>query len=288
VTGEAQLHHYVPQFYLRRFLDDSGRLWAWDRDNDRVFRTTPKSLAAERSFYHLDLYADENPMEMEKQFSHIEQEVAQITAQWLEWIPGGDPGMPLPIPSPNRELVSQFIGLQFLRTADAREIISLASADHDEMSETDRRILHTEALWNSELVGDFIDYIGSAIWIFGRNETQVPYIASDNPVAFRTPDHMMWLKVGIFGTRTYVVYPLSPQVVMYCYPRTSEFRGIEPLDTCILPVEIPEEMVRSDNTGQVFMASRFVLSRDSEFEHERAFAKTIGTNKLAPPTSRAD
>jgi hypothetical protein len=30
----------------------------------------------------------------------------------LEWILGGDPGMPLPIPPPNRELVSQFIGLQ--------------------------------------------------------------------------------------------------------------------------------------------------------------------------------
>ena len=43
--SSPELHHYVPQFYLRRFLDASGRLWAWDRDKDRVFQTTPKSMA---------------------------------------------------------------------------------------------------------------------------------------------------------------------------------------------------------------------------------------------------
>ena len=30
-VSEPRLHHFVPQFYLRRFCDDSGRLWAWNR-----------------------------------------------------------------------------------------------------------------------------------------------------------------------------------------------------------------------------------------------------------------
>jgi hypothetical protein len=40
-------------------------------------------------------------------------------------------------------------------------------------------------------------------------------------------------------------------------------------------------MVRSENSGQVFMASRFLFSNRGEFEEERAFAKTIGTNFYA-------
>ena len=67
--SSPELHHYVPRFYLRCFRDASGRLWAWDRDKDLVFQTTPKSMAAERSFYYLDLFADQAPLAMEKQFA---------------------------------------------------------------------------------------------------------------------------------------------------------------------------------------------------------------------------
>jgi len=51
-----KLHHYVPQFYLRRFTDASGQLSLWDRDRDRVFRTRPNGVAAEINFYwHAEL-----------------------------------------------------------------------------------------------------------------------------------------------------------------------------------------------------------------------------------------
>jgi len=53
--SDPKLHHYVPQFYLRRFCDAAGRLWAWDREADRVFIASPRSVAAERSFYYLDV-----------------------------------------------------------------------------------------------------------------------------------------------------------------------------------------------------------------------------------------
>jgi hypothetical protein len=41
-------------------------------------------------------------------------------------------------------------------------------------------------------------------------------------------------------------------------------------------------MVESENSGQVFMASRFVISPRNNFDRERAFAKTIGTDIYAP------
>jgi hypothetical protein len=45
---------------------------------------------------------------------------------------------------------------------------------------------------------------------------------------------------------------------------------------------LPEGMVEGENTGQVFMASRFLISFRPQFDAERAFASTIGTDIYAP------
>ncbi|MBB5719871.1 hypothetical protein FHR23_002827 [Stakelama sediminis] len=34
-------HHYVPQFHLRLFADNDGKLSVWDKHVDRVFATLP-------------------------------------------------------------------------------------------------------------------------------------------------------------------------------------------------------------------------------------------------------
>lgn len=43
-----------------------------------------------------------------------------------------------------------------------------------------------------------------------------------------------------------------------------------------------EEMVASENGGQVFMASRFVISSRDGFDREREFAKSVGTDLYEP------
>ncbi len=46
------------------------------------------------------------------------------------------------------------------------------------------------------------------------------------------------------------------------------------------------EMVESENSGQVFMASHFLVSPKNDFQHARAFAPTIGTDQYAAPAHR--
>lgn len=48
------------------------------------------------------------------------------------------------------------------------------------------------------------------------------------------------------------------------------------------PVVLNEEMVLSENTAQVFMASRFIIAKRAAFDMEREFAKTIGTDYYRP------
>jgi hypothetical protein len=280
--SEPKLHHYVPQFYLRRFTDASGQLWLWDRDRDRVFRTQPNGVAAETNFYwHEELAAlGHDPLVMEKQFSQLEGEVAQITGQWLEWFRDMKPMEKVEVPDINRELVSLYIALQFLRTADARDILSAFAEQKvygKPVAKAEKRLLHLDMLWKDSIYEGLVERIRNATWLFGRNMTAIPFITSDNPVAFRTGDNAMWLKVGMYSDGTYSVFPMAPTIVMYCHPKEPPWEKLGRFDCRLSPVTFTEEMVESENGGQVFMASRFVISPRNDFGREREFARTIGT-----------
>jgi Protein of unknown function (DUF4238) len=225
-----KLHHYVPQFYLRRFTDATGHLWLWDRDQDRAFRTRPNGVAAENNFYwHEELAAlGHDPLTMEKQFSQLEGEVARITGQWVEWLRDMKPMEKVEVPDINRELVSLYVALQFLRTADARDILATFAEQkvhRKPVAERDKRLLHLGLLWEDSIFEDLAERIRNATWLFGRNLTAIPFITSDNPVAFRTGNNAMWLKVGVYSGGTYSVFPMAPDIVMYCYPKEPPWRN---------------------------------------------------------------
>jgi hypothetical protein len=288
--NEPRRHHYVPQFHQRRFADSSGKLWVWDKMTDRVFPSTPGSIALESDFYKLHEFEKlgHDPFTMEKQLSEIEGEMSLITDQWLQWLRNIEPGQKIAIPIPNRNIVSQFMAVQFLRTADTRDILcAIHDADHPDqaLSSEDKANLHTHILWNSGVVETIANHIKEAIWIFARNTTATPFMTSDNPVAFRTKDNAMWLKVGFVAEGSYAVYPLAPDIVMFCHEHRF-WKNIEALDGCLSPVSLDDEMVESENSGQVFMAKRFVISPANDFRFAREFVKTIGTDTYVKPTSR--
>ncbi len=86
---------------------------------------------------------------MERQFASLEYEVARVSGQWIDWIREGRLGMPITVPEANRELFSLFLGLQFLRTAESRDMFLLFRnvCEIGALSEVDKRRLHLELLW---------------------------------------------------------------------------------------------------------------------------------------------
>ena len=280
-----KLHHYVPQFYLKRFVADKGRFYVWDKTNDRIFATQPKAIAAETDFYWLHEFErqDHDPLTMEKQFADLEGQVSLITAQWLAWIYQASPRTKISIPKENREIIARYIALQFLRTADTKDILcSLHELDHpNEALTTEKRTeLHAMLLWDLNKLGTIERHIKDAIWIFGRNESNTPFWTSDNPVAFKTANNRMWLKAGFISRGTYVVFPLSPTVVMYCHER-DYWKKMTNWDCIVSPVDFTDEMVQHENAGQVFMATRFIISSTNDFRFGREFLPSIGTDQYA-------
>jgi hypothetical protein len=286
--NEPRRHHYVPQFHQRRFTNDSGQFWVWDKTNDRVFPSAPGSIAVESDFYRLHEFEKQghDPFTMEKQLSEMEGQMSLITEQWLQSLRDIEPGERISIPKLHRYIASRFMAVQFLRTADTRDILcAIHETSHPggPLFSEDRTNLHTKLIWDPGLVEIITNYIDKSIWIFARNATATPFMTSDNPIAFRTKDNAMWLKLGFVAEGTYVVYPLAPDIVMFCHERRF-WKKIKTLDGCLSPVTLNQSMVESKNSGQVFMARRFVISPVNEFQFAREFVKTIGTNTYARPS----
>lgn len=283
---DPKLHHYVPRFHLRRFADADGRLWAWDKQTGRIFKTSPTGVAAETQFYRLTQYEADghDALTMEKQLSEMESEVSLITDQWLAWLSQMNPLDKIPIPRMNRWVVARYLAVQMLRTLNTRELLSaIVELDRDmPVDDREARELHTEFIWDARIVERFAARFRRSVWVFARNESATPFVTSDNPVAFRSPDNRQWLRSLVLVPGAYLVFAMSPRVVLYCHPRVGPFRKLGKYADCLSPIRLDDSMVESENSGQVFMASRFVLSSRANFEAERAFAPTIGTDIYAP------
>jgi hypothetical protein len=281
--SKPKLHHYVPQFYLRRFTDASGRLWVWDADQDRTFQALPDGIAAESHFYYLDDLADrgEDPLAMERYLSAVEGDGARITGQWLAAVRQSKPKDPIEISPTDRNDAAIFFATQYLRTADARGLLSAWAGIQDgnrHLPPREQRHLRASVLWGDEIFEWVAQKIYDSVWIFAHNRTDTPFLTSDNPILFRAGDNSMWLKTALDMQGTYMVYPLAPDVMMYAHPKEPPLHRLADM---VSPVAFSEDMANSENTGQAFAASRFVIGNQNRFETVREFALTIGTDQYA-------
>lgn len=283
-----KLHHYVPRFYLNGFTDQKQRFWAWDKSTKRSFCTTPNRVAAESHFYRIpELIGSEcDPLFLERELSELEGTASAILRVWIDELHSIRAKDRLSISQYDRWEMATFIAVQFLRTSEQRDILALFASEtghHETGVSSDEKInLHARALCSGGLVEAIADRINQSIWIFARNKTPVPFWTSDNPVSFKTGDNRMWLKgPGIMSSGSYVVFPITPCYVLYC--KESEYWvKLRTFDCCLSPVELTTGMVEQENTGQIFMASRFVLSPLNEFALANKFVETIGTDVYAP------
>lgn len=289
--SEPKLHHYVPRFYLKYFCDQSNRLWVWDKISRKVFCAAPNKVAAGTHFYRVPQFigTEVDPLFLEKDLASLEAKTSQILQTCSVLLDTMEPLQYLQMGDEERWTLSSFIAVQFLRTAEQRDILALFALKNgfykDGLSHEEKISLHAQMLCSGGLVEDIAQRVFDSVWIYARNRTITPFWTSDNPVAFKTGDNRMWLKgPGIFSSGSYVVFPITPFYVLYC--KESEYwSDLRELDSCLSPVELTDEMVQHENAGQVFMATRHVMSVSKEFSWADEFVKSIGTDMYAPSDS---
>src|SRR5580700_8558226 len=116
----SQLQHYVPRFYLEAFAGErAGVLYVYDKSSGRIFSCSPAKIAAEKSFYDLARIDEEHAGAIEDALSSLESEVANIFRCWHRQLTENQ----LIIPPENRAIISQYLSVQMLRTAEQRKIL---------------------------------------------------------------------------------------------------------------------------------------------------------------------
>lgn len=127
--SNAKRHHYVPQFYLRRFADESGRLRVY-RTHSQLppIMTTVKDAAVRTGFYKLDLTGPGDPMQLESELAKIEDESARViqrVSSARSWPPSQS----------DRDVLATYLGLQLMRTPEKRR-------EHEEMTDTIEKVFY--------------------------------------------------------------------------------------------------------------------------------------------------
>jgi len=54
LTGKPRIHHFVPQFWIRKFAEPDGKLWAYDHRADRLREHSPKQLMQIFNLYTIE------------------------------------------------------------------------------------------------------------------------------------------------------------------------------------------------------------------------------------------
>lgn len=285
--NEPKLHHYVPRFYLNYFRDPKRNLWVYDKKTDRVFAAAPNRIAAETQFYRLPgpLVGSVDPLSIEKALSDLESRASAIIARVVTEVSNLAPAQKVTVSDEERLVLSEFLATQHFRTLELRDLMLYLLKDgglvEDSLSVEEQKATQFIILSESGILEEFEESIYSAIWIFAKNGSQIPLITSDHPVCIKSSNNRMWLK-GVEPLRdgSYLVFPMTPDLVLYC-KEPSFWSKVKSYDLCVSPIKLEADMVDHENSGQAFMASRFLMSCTSNFQEVRDFIPSIGTDKYA-------
>ncbi len=115
----AKLHHTVPQFYLRRFANESERITTVKLPGEKRHTSRIKNTAAINRFYSIDGHPDGADV-FEKALGDLEGDTASILWHII------DNGWPLS--EEQRTTLATFMAIQFLRGPDHRRTLEYVAA----------------------------------------------------------------------------------------------------------------------------------------------------------------
>ena len=80
----AQRHHLVPEFYLRRFSDEDGRVKVINLKTGAIVVTSPKNCAVDVGFHSIETKDPANSERAEFHIGQIETRSAQARPEYAQ------------------------------------------------------------------------------------------------------------------------------------------------------------------------------------------------------------
>lgn len=116
--GDARRHHYVPQVYQKRFANESGLLWVYDRETGTLGERHPTVICREKDLYAVKPQDAKRDQRLESiVLSQLDGDCATGVRSLIHPLTGL-PGLYV------SSLVAFFVGLQYSRIPSMRDYVT--------------------------------------------------------------------------------------------------------------------------------------------------------------------
>ena len=114
--AENQRQHYVPQFYLKHFCNEDGKLWVYPKSKaGEPFSASPSNVAHERFYYSPEIEGV-RLLDIERKFAECEGKAQAVHQKLLQG--------KLPLSDEDRTAYADFLSLSHVRTPTMRRIFA--------------------------------------------------------------------------------------------------------------------------------------------------------------------
>ena len=125
MSSTPKRHHIVPQFILRGFANDNGRLWCFRKESGSVFETSPANVFVKKRLYTHQFEDGTTSTHLESELSKIEGRASDIADKIIT---AARSGSKLGVTPPERGAWLDFLYSQFIRHPAQRD--SVRQADY--------------------------------------------------------------------------------------------------------------------------------------------------------------
>jgi hypothetical protein len=273
--AKTKQEHYVPQFYLRSFADDTGYVWVYDKPEGKQFRTGVSNVAAESRFYDLPGSGDQP---VEQRLAGIEARVSPLLRELAGLFEASGE-----VRDDIRSQVAEFIALQLLRTRKYRNMINELypkaandvrdwhSADisgvdvgaiiDGMLQTTSEAETHEASMFAGETPKMIADTFANMAWVLGAAAGDLLY-TSDSPVVCHRYGDWSGASYMLAQPDTEVVFPLAPDRLLLLRGDVPVKRESTPDGACVV---LRAKDVKQYNRLQVRGSHRQVYCRRKEF-----------------------
>lgn len=279
-------HHYLPQFYLKEFTDQYGKLSIFDKETKKILSSQkPENVAVTGHLYTQIDESGQNDFRLEKALSEIENLASLITK---ELIAGKN------IPPAKRGFLVYFFALLYVRTPNSmryiesvtektlRELIksnpmqkiykNLPSTPSDEKTINEHmqylsdhmriKFNEIETMKRSiQLAPNIAHKIINRNWLVLHIDNQKQsFITSDVPITMSSLSD----SIGLARLDTFIIWPLTKSHLLIMYGDESKTRHVN--TSCLLAKSIgfnAMDIIREANLKCANNSLRLLIGRDN-------------------------
>jgi hypothetical protein len=236
-------HHYVPVSYLKRFTDEKGLLYVFDKSRNEIRRNQkPDNVMVVNKYYHqpwTPASIDKNILE-KSLANDLEAKAKKAIDLLIE--------NPVSLTDDDSATLLTYLAFQRIRVPryaewakelDKNTILSLLSANtvNSLQNQGMQLTIKDSARFNYMrwTTGIFQPWFSRMEWEVIKAEDGAAFVTTDSPVSFYNPAFLPPAEAGIGLAGTFVLFPLSSRYLLLMrYPECRTEEPLKILDTPIL------------------------------------------------------